>query len=110
MYFRFLGRHLEIGSGNIGPCRTSVDRQRQGRKCINRRWIFVANLSASGDICTSGLAAAILGFECRSTSDNIVLDSIGVLDPVNLIETFRISTLSAAEADILLLPVQRPPS
>jgi hypothetical protein len=62
------------------------------------------------DLATSGLAAVILNFERRSTSHNIVLDSIGVLDPVNLIETFGISALSATEADILLLPVQRPPS
>jgi hypothetical protein len=51
------------------------------------------------------LAAAISDFECRSTSIDIKLDSVAMLDPENQVETFGISTLSAIEADILLLPV-----
>ena len=57
------------------------------------------------DNATSGLAAAILGFECRPTSDNIVPNFIWLLNLENLIETFGISTLSAMEAEILVLPV-----
>jgi hypothetical protein len=43
-------------------------------------------------------------------SADTVLDSIRMLDPENLVETFGISTLSSIEAEILLLPVWLPPS
>jgi hypothetical protein len=62
------------------------------------------------DTSTSGLAAAIFRFRCRTMSAGVGLEFIGLADIENLEIAFRISFLSTIEREIQVLPVWRPPS
>jgi hypothetical protein len=59
---------------------------------------------------TSGLAAAIFRFRCRTLSAGVGLEFIGLADIENLEIAFQISRLSITERQIQVLPVWRPPS
>jgi hypothetical protein len=63
----------------------------------------------SWDISTSGLAAAILGFRCRSRSDVVGHVSNWLADPINMGFAVGTARLSVVEAEIPVLPVWRPP-
>jgi hypothetical protein len=54
---------------------------------------------------TSGLAAAIFRFRCRTMSAGVGLEFIGLADVENIEITFRISLLSIMEREIQVLPV-----
>jgi hypothetical protein len=71
-------------------------------------WNFDAIEYRTRDTTTSGLAAAILCFRCRSMSEGVGDESDDLVDPENLCVGFGISTLSSIEREIQLLPVWRP--
>ena len=74
------------------------------------RWNHVSICFRSGDITTSGLAAAILHFGCRSTSEGVGNDIIVSGKPENLGIAVGTACLSVVEREILLLPVWQSPS
>ena len=87
-------------SGYIGQYRHqchSVSGPRKHRLC---RWNFDASLSRSLDICTSGLAAAILNFLLSVTLDSIGTCAIRFLDPENIGFAVSNSMLYCIEAEI----------
>ena len=67
------------------------------------RWHGVSILSRSGDISTSGLAAAILNYRHPLTSGSIRNSTIDVLDPENMVIAVGISLLCILEAEIRLM-------
>ena len=64
------------------------------------RWNHVSICFRSGDITTSGLAAAILHFGCRSTSEGVGNDIIVSGKPENLGIAVGTACLSVVERDI----------
>jgi hypothetical protein len=79
---------------------------------VDRNIAFRISLSIyyrTRDTSTSGLAAAMLRFRCRTMSAGVGLEFIGLADIENIEITFRISFLSTIEREIQVLPVWRPP-
>ena len=74
------------------------------------RWNHVSICFRSGDITTSGVAAAILHFGCRSTSEGVGNDIIVSGKPENLGLAVGTACLSVVEREIYLLPVWPLPS
>jgi hypothetical protein len=72
------------------------------------RWNGAYICHRSWDISTSGLAAAILGFRCRSTSDVVGHVSSRLGDPENMGFAVGTAHLVVIEAEIQVLPVWRP--
>jgi len=64
------------------------------------RWNSVANMCTSGDMSTSGLAAAILDLSLPVRSDSIVGITVGLLDPKNIGLAVEIALLLCEQLEI----------
>jgi hypothetical protein len=87
-------------SVDVSGYQHGVHRSGRHRKHTNNILNLVSIHNRTRDTSTSGLATAFFRFRCRTMSEGVGLEFIGLTDSVNLKITFRISFLYTIDREI----------